>query len=194
MNMICARSRAKDWTFWWGERGGICELWTAKILWMEAFGSRAIPFQCCSGAVPGRPRWSVSTRVLFPCFIGWWWYHKNSFIMIAAQSNVPKESIDQNAWGHGLVNFQWRSTPKWTIPIVNCLSLKAIRKLDGEQLYDSPPIVLVPNVITAQQSQATSGTGISFAEKCAATQSARVTRASGFASSGVSQIQSLCHG
>mmetsp|Transcript_19756 Transcript_19756/g.32210 ORF Transcript_19756/g.32210 Transcript_19756/m.32210 type:complete len:465 (-) Transcript_19756:140-1534(-) len=31
--------------------------------------------------------------------------------------------------------------------------LEAIRKLDGEQLYDSPPIVLVPNVITAQQSQ-----------------------------------------
>ncbi|CAL1125683.1 unnamed protein product [Cladocopium goreaui] len=31
--------------------------------------------------------------------------------------------------------------------------LEAIRKLDGEHLLDSPPIVLVPNVITAQQSQ-----------------------------------------
>ena len=43
-------------------------------------------------------------------------------------------------------------------PQCQFLPLKAIRKLDGEHLLDSPPIVLVPNVITAQQSQATSGT------------------------------------
>jgi len=65
-------------------------------------------------------------------------------------------------------------------PQCQFLPLKAIRKLDGEHLLDSPPIVLVPNVITAQQSQATSGTWTSAREKCAATQSARVTRASGF--------------